>query len=104
MPDDDYPRFIREWRKDGGSGFDGEIRPGPILDLKGEKLGEHKGIPFYTIGQRKGLGIARAISQIDPSLRPKLKSEGLLRRDPRMVERKKAGQPKARKKLQWTKR
>jgi len=50
------------------------------------------------------LGISRALSEVDPSLRTKLKNEGLLRRDPRMVERKKPGQPKARKKFQWTKR
>jgi tRNA-specific 2-thiouridylase len=31
---------------------------GPILDRKGESLGEHQGLAFYTIGQRKGLGIA----------------------------------------------
>ena len=49
-------------------------------------------------------GIARALSELDPSLRAKLKQEGYLRRDPRMVERKKSGQPKARKKFQWTKR
>lgn len=35
-----------------------EIRPGPIVDKTGKKLGEHKGIPFYTIGQRGGLGIS----------------------------------------------
>ena len=34
--------------------------PGPILDKQGNTLGEHRGIPFYTIGQRKGLGIASA--------------------------------------------
>ena len=33
-------------------------RPGPVLDRQGNVLGEHRGIPFYTIGQRKGLGIA----------------------------------------------
>jgi tRNA-specific 2-thiouridylase len=60
VTDDDYPRFIKEWEKDRGSGLHGEIKTGPILDLKGEKLGEHKGIPFYTVGQRRGLGIARA--------------------------------------------
>jgi len=32
-----------------------EPKPGPILDLKGNILGEHKGLPFYTIGQRRGL-------------------------------------------------
>lgn len=35
-----------------------EIKPGPILNRLGEKLGEHQGLAFYTIGQRKGLGIA----------------------------------------------
>lgn len=34
-------------------------RPGPIVDIEGDVLGEHKGIAFYTIGQREGLGIAK---------------------------------------------
>lgn len=34
------------------------LRPGPFLDLEGRKIGEHRGIAFYTPGQRKGLGIA----------------------------------------------
>ena len=38
----------------------GAARPGPILDTLGRTLGEHKGLPYYTIGQRKGLGIAAA--------------------------------------------
>ncbi len=50
------------------------------------------------------LAIARALVQIDPELRPKLKSNGFLTRDPRKVERKKPGQPKARKKFQFSKR
>ncbi len=50
------------------------------------------------------LGIARALVDINPELRSLLKPEGLLRRDPRMVERKKPGQPKARKKFQFSKR
>ncbi len=33
-------------------------KPGPILNKEGKILGEHRGIPFYTIGQRKGLGIS----------------------------------------------
>ena len=33
------------------------IRPGPIYDVEGRRLGTHKGLPFYTVGQRKGLGI-----------------------------------------------
>ena len=50
------------------------------------------------------LGIARALENINPDFRPPLKAEGLLRRDPRMVERKKYGRPKARKRFQFSKR
>ena len=50
------------------------------------------------------LGIARSLISIDPEYRPKLKSKGLLTRDPRMVERKKYGRPKARKRFQFSKR
>ncbi|NOY49375.1 MAG: 30S ribosomal protein S9 [Chlorobi bacterium] len=50
------------------------------------------------------LAISRALVKIDPEYRPVLKENGLMRRDPRMVERKKPGQPKARKKFQFSKR
>lgn len=50
------------------------------------------------------LGIARALIDINPEMRAVLKPEGLLRRDPRAVERKKPGRPKARKKFQFSKR
>jgi small subunit ribosomal protein S9 len=50
------------------------------------------------------LAIARALIQFDPEMRPDLKKESLLRRDPRMKERKKAGQPGARKRFQFSKR
>lgn len=50
------------------------------------------------------LGIARALVDFDEELKPKLKSEGLLTRDPRMVERKKYGRKKARKRFQFSKR
>jgi small subunit ribosomal protein S9 len=50
------------------------------------------------------LGLARAIAQIDPSLRKNLRDAGLLSRDPRMRERKKYGQPGARKRFQFSKR
>ena len=49
-------------------------------------------------------GIARALIQFDAALRPPLKAEGLLTRDPRMRERKKYGQPGARKRFQFSKR
>lgn len=50
------------------------------------------------------LGISRALITLNPDFRPSLKAEGLLTRDPRMVERKKYGQPKARKRFQFSKR
>ena len=50
------------------------------------------------------LGISRALCEVDEAHRPTLKAEGLLTRDPRMVERKKSGQKKARKKFQFSKR
>ncbi len=50
------------------------------------------------------LGIARALVKLDPENKPPLKAEGFLTRDPREVERKKPGQPKARKKFQFSKR
>ena len=50
------------------------------------------------------LGVARALVAGDEGLRPALKAEGLLTRDARMVERKKYGQPKARKRFQFSKR
>ena len=50
------------------------------------------------------LAISRALCEISDENRPLLKKEGLLTRDPRMVERKKFGQKKARKKFQFSKR
>ncbi|MBO3115506.1 30S ribosomal protein S9 [Winogradskyella sp. DF17] len=50
------------------------------------------------------LGLSRAMCELDPENRTILKPEGLLTRDPRMVERKKFGQKKARKKFQFSKR
>ena len=50
------------------------------------------------------LAISRALLQVENNLRGTLKAEGLLRRDPRMKERKKSGQPGARKRFQFSKR
>ena len=50
------------------------------------------------------LGLSRALCEVDEKNREILKPEGLLTRDPRMVERKKFGQKKARKKFQFSKR
>jgi tRNA-specific 2-thiouridylase len=49
--DNDYRRFLQVQAPEA-------IRPGPILDTAGLAIGQHKGLPFYTIGQREGLGIA----------------------------------------------
>lgn len=51
VTDDDYRRFLRER-------VPGAVQPGPILDTEGREIGRHQGLPFYTIGQRRGLGIA----------------------------------------------
>ncbi len=51
VPDDDYTGFIA-----GRAGQ--EVKPGPFLDKQGNIIGTHRGIPYYTIGQRRGLGIA----------------------------------------------
>ncbi len=50
------------------------------------------------------LGISRALVEVNPEWKAQLRAEGLMTRDPRMVERKKFGQPKARKKFQFSKR
>ena len=53
IADDDYRRFLQDWATDA-------MRPGPIVDRTGRRYGEHAGLPGYTIGQRKGLGISGA--------------------------------------------
>ena len=50
----DYRDFLRQQCPD----IDTKIGPGYFVDNKGLKIGQHKGFPYYTIGQRKGLGIA----------------------------------------------
>ncbi len=52
IQDDSYHSFLRER-------LAGTILPGPITDKEGRVLGTHRGIPFYTIGQRRGLGLAK---------------------------------------------
>jgi tRNA-specific 2-thiouridylase len=51
LPDGDYRRFLRECVPEA-------MAAGPIVDVRGQKLGEHQGLPAYTVGQRKGLGIS----------------------------------------------
>ena len=54
IPDNDYRSFIKR-RVDG---IEERLADGNFLDMNGRVLGKHKGYPFYTIGQRKGLEIA----------------------------------------------
>ena len=66
VPDNDYRGFLR--RK--VEGLDAQVDGGNFVDKTGKVLGQHKGFPFYTIGQRKGLGIALGepmfVTDIDP--------------------------------------
>jgi tRNA-specific 2-thiouridylase len=52
IQDPSYHPFLKER-------LEGSIEPGPIIDKNGHVLGKHKGIPFYTIGQRRGLHLAK---------------------------------------------
>ena len=60
--DDKYGNFIKSFSPEA-------LQPGPIVDTSGKIVGRHKGIAFYTIGQRKGLGISslkpRYVAEID---------------------------------------
>jgi tRNA-specific 2-thiouridylase len=62
VPDDNYRNFLRDKKVD--------VKPGPFINMAGEVIGQHQGIPFYTIGQRRGLGIAAGeriyVVKIDP--------------------------------------
>ena len=51
VPGGDYRNLLREEQP-------ASLRPGPIVDMQGRELGRHDGLPLYTIGQRRGLGIA----------------------------------------------
>jgi len=54
IPHSDYPEFLKEHIPEAAN-------PGPILNTQGQILGEHRGILFYTVGQRKGLGISAKV-------------------------------------------
>jgi tRNA-specific 2-thiouridylase len=49
IEDDDYGRFLKEACPEA-------VKPGLIVDQQGNKVGEHQGVAFYTLGQRKGIG------------------------------------------------
>ncbi len=54
VPDDDYRRFVREWEEKRGHRFE----PGDIMLVDGTVVGRHDGTTGFTIGQRRGLGVA----------------------------------------------
>ena len=51
IPDNNYRKFLEDYIPQA-------VKSGPILDRQGDTLGKHRGIPFYTVGQRQGLGIS----------------------------------------------
>ena len=54
VPDNNYRNFLRKRVED----IDKKVGKGNFIDENGNVIGKHDGYPFYTIGQRKGLGIA----------------------------------------------
>jgi len=81
-------------------------QPLKVVDMEGKFDINVNVVGGGTTGQADAikLAIARALCELDADNRPVLKAEGLLTRDSRVVERKKPGQKKARKKFQWVKR
>jgi tRNA-specific 2-thiouridylase len=67
VADDNYRRFLTEWE----SKHDRKFAEGDIVDTTGQVMGKHEGTPFYTIGQRKGLGISHRtplyVQRIEPN-------------------------------------
>ena len=82
------------------------IAPLELTELRGQfdVLVNAKGGGLTGQAEAIQLGIARALVDFNEDLRKPLRDAGYLTRDPRMVERKKPGQPKARKKFQFSKR
>lgn len=82
------------------------VRPFTLTETEGNYNVKVNVVGGGITGQTEAvrLAICRALVQIDAEHKPKLKAEQLLTRDPRMVERKKPGQKKARKKFQFSKR
>ncbi len=82
------------------------LGPFIVTDTQGKYDVSAKVVGGGITGQAQAirLGIARSLESIDSEYRPRLKEAGFMTRDPRMVERKKYGQPKARKRFQFSKR
>ncbi len=97
VPNDDYKTFLKKR-------ISGDIQPGDIVDVDGNVLGMHKGFPFYTIGQRRGLGISAPNPLYVLEIRPhtneivvggkeKLFHKGLLARECNWIKYEEVNQP-----------
>ena len=64
IPDNDYGKFLREYGNQ-------KVKTGNIVNQKGEVIGKHKGLIYFTIGQRKGLGITWPVPLYVIELDPK---------------------------------
>ncbi len=100
VPDDDYARFLNS----RFPGLKEKLVNGKIIDQDGKVLGLHKGFPFYTIGQRKGLGLAVGkpvyITRIDAEKNTitigapeQLLAKGLIARDANWISIRQLTQP-----------
>jgi tRNA-uridine 2-sulfurtransferase len=92
IPDNKYERFLKERQPD----LQGRVNGGSVV-MNGSVVGKHKGYPFYTIGQRKGLGLAageplyvtgidHVENRIDLGREADLYSQGLIARDVNMIK------------------
>jgi tRNA-specific 2-thiouridylase len=88
VPDNDYRNFLRR-RVDG---LDERVSGGKFVDTAGRVLGTHEGYPFYTIGQRKGLGIALGEPMFVTEIHPETNTVVLGREDELIRNGMKVGQ------------
>jgi tRNA-specific 2-thiouridylase len=77
VPDNDYRGFLRRRI----AGLDEQVAGGHFVDVAGKVLGKHEGYPFYTVGQRKGLGIALGEPMFVTEIRPDTNTVVLGRED-----------------------
>ena len=66
VPDNDYRGFLKRQKP----GLEAQVDGGEFVDTEGNVLGKHKGYPFYTVGQRKGLGISSTLPWYVAEIKP----------------------------------
>jgi tRNA-specific 2-thiouridylase len=100
IPDNNYERFLKERRPDLES-----VVAGGEMRMEGRVVGEHRGIPFYTIGQRRGVGVAMGkpvyvtgidakTNRVEIGTEEKLYTSGLLARSVNMIKYAECREPK----------